>query len=83
MESARLSGVDLTRVNHVNQLFRGRGVITMWKTKLFRFRDMQGYEVARARMDAWLGHNRGHIQFEEILVDNAVAVQYRVLLRVY
>ena len=55
----------------------------MWKTKLFRFTNLENAKIARARMEAWLERRRGQIQYEESFVDNAYAIQYRKLMRVY
>jgi hypothetical protein len=55
----------------------------MWKTKVWKFRSVEGASTARVKMAAWLERRKGRIQYEEIFVDNAYAVQYRELLRVY
>lgn len=53
----------------------------MWKTKTWKFTE-RTMNQARARMEAWLAANKGRIQFEEIFVNNAFAIQYRVLQRI-
>lgn len=55
----------------------------MWKTKVFRFKTIEGREVARAKMNAWLERNHGRIQWEQVFVNNAYGVTYRPLRRVY
>ena len=50
----------------------------MWKVKKWRFTE-HTVEQARAKMQAWLELNKGRIEYEEIFVDNAFAVEYRVL----
>jgi hypothetical protein len=55
----------------------------MWKTKVWKFRTIEGANEARVKMAAWLERRAGRIQYEEIFVDNAYAVQYRELMRVY
>jgi hypothetical protein len=55
----------------------------MWKTKVWKFRTIEGANEARVKMAAWLERRKGRIQYEEIFVNNAYAVQYRELMRVY
>lgn len=58
------------------------GERVMWRTKIFRFRDEATMKIARAKLEAWLARRKGRIQFEEIFVDNAYAVDYRSLRRI-
>ena len=50
----------------------------MWKTKTWKF-TAETIGEARAKMRVWLERRRGRIEWEEIFVDNAYAVQYREL----
>lgn len=54
----------------------------MWKIKKWKFTE-HTMDQARLQMEAWLKRRKRLIQYEEIFVDNAYAVQYRYLLRVY
>ena len=53
----------------------------MWRIKKWKF-TAATMEQARARMEAWLKANRHRIQYEEIFVNNAFAVEYRRLRRI-
>jgi hypothetical protein len=58
----------------------------MWKTKVWKFNtkrtSMQSMRRARQRMEAWIERNKHRIQYEEIFVNNAYAVEYRPLRRI-
>jgi hypothetical protein len=43
------------------------------------FRTVEGAEIARAMMNAWLQKNKHRIQYQEIFVNNAYAIEYRKL----
>jgi len=53
----------------------------MWQTKKWKFRTVEGAEIARAMMNAWLQKNKHRIQYQEIFVNNAYAyaIEYRKL----
>lgn len=51
----------------------------MWKTRVFRFRSVAGMARARERFAQWVQVHEGRVEWRELFVNNAYAVEYRKL----
>ncbi len=51
----------------------------MWRLKKFPFRTQEGATHAREKLNAWLEKRAERIQWREIFVNNAYAVEWRRL----
>jgi hypothetical protein len=84
--SPQRSNFDRRIFNPINfpRGFRLAGIMetkAKWQTKKWRFRTLESAEIARAKMNAWLEKNKHRIQYQEIFVNNAYAIEYRKLRR--
>ena len=52
-----------------------------WTIRTFRFKTVDGAAAARERMREWLAKREGMIQYREIVVNNAIGVEWRWLKR--
>ncbi len=51
----------------------------MWTIKTWKFKTFKQRQRARGLMCGWIEKNQGRVQYQEIFVNNAYAVEYRPL----
>lgn len=54
-----------------------------WRTKELRFKTVEESEQKRKKMKKWIQKNSNKYQIEKLLVNNAWAVTYRPLIKIY